>query len=315
MSRFGGNRNFGYGKRLGYAGHRALKNLYQGHFATVATHSNRWCIVGEWCQEHGIQDAREISREVLDIYAEDLADLVERGDMAVAYAQNLLSTCNVVLGALRGDRSVRIAPAAAVGRRTAIRTTPPTGLPWEPVLNAAKALEDRGHIRAVVVLQLARHFGLRLREASMLDLQGAYTQAVKFGRLAITKGTKGGRGRERERLVPVSEVAASWLATVQELQGEARNIIPPSMKWIAFCRHLHSVAIPVFHRHDLVGFHDLRASYACERYAHLTGHPAPCVAGSRLADTEADLAARKVIADELGHGRIDVVGAYVGSSR
>ncbi len=60
---------------------------------------------------------------------------------------------------------------------------------------------------------------------------------------------------------------------------------------------------------------DLRAAYACERYAELTGHPAPVVAGHRSATREEDRAARTVIAQELGHGRIDVLGAYVGSAR
>lgn len=162
---------------------------------------------------------------------------------------------------------------------------------------------------------LARHFGLRMREASLLDLQGANAQAVQSGRITITEGTKGGRGRERERLIPVSDTAASWLAAVQHQQGHAANIIPPAMRWIDFCRHLHAVAVPVFHQHNLIGFHDLRAGYACDRYAHLTGHPAPCVAGHRQADKGTDQAARLVIAEELGHGRVDVVGAYVGSSR
>lgn len=315
MTKLGGNRNYGHGKQLGYAGHRALEDLYQGHYSTVAAHSNRWRMVAEWCREQGIRDTREISRDVLHIYAEDLADLVEQDEMAVAYAQNLLSTCNVVLSALRGDRSVRIAPAAAVGRRTAIRTTPPAGLAWGLVLAAAGALHEHGHDRAATVMLLARHFGLRMREASRLDLQGAHAQALKSGCITITEGTKGGRGRERRRLIPVSGAAASWLETVQHQQGHATNIIPPAMRWIDFCRHLHAVAVPVFHQHSLIGFHDLRAGYACDRYAALAGLPAPCVAGHRQADKDTDQAARLVIAEELGHGRVDVVGAYVGSSR
>lgn len=315
MTKHGGSRNFAFGKQIAYAGHKALEALYQGHFATVAAHSNRWRQVCRWCREQGVRDAREISRDVLQVYAEDLADQIERDEMAVAYAQNLLSTCNVVLGALRGDRSVRIAPAAAVGRRTAIRTVPPAGLVWDLVLAAAGALHERGHQRAAAAVMLARHFGLRMREAAFLDLHGAHAQAVQTGRIVITEGTKGGRGRERERLIPVSDTAASWLATVRHQQGAARNIIPAGMAWITFCRHLHAVVVPVFHQHSLVGLHDLRAGYACDRYADLTGLPAPCVAGHRQADKDTDQAARAVIANELGHGRIDVVGAYVGSSR
>ncbi len=62
------------------------------------------------------------------------------------------------------------------------------------------------------------------------------------------------------------------------------------------------------------GFHDLRAAYACDRYQQLTGYAAPAVVGARLADRETDVSARKIISAELGHGRIDVVAAYVGSA-
>jgi hypothetical protein len=66
---------------------------------------------------------------------------------------------------------------------------------------------------------------------------------------------------------------------------------------------------------ELKGFHDLRAAYACDRYQALTGHPAPVVAGERAAAKGDDMAAREVLSAELGHGRVDVVSAYVGSAR
>ena len=66
----------------------------------------------------------------------------------------------------------------------------------------------------------------------------------------------------------------------------------------------------------LRGYHDARAAFACERYQALTGDPAPVVTdGQRKADREADGQAREVIAVELGHGRTDVVAAYIGSAR
>ncbi|MCF7997248.1 MAG: hypothetical protein K9L32_09620 [Chromatiaceae bacterium] len=64
------------------------------------------------------------------------------------------------------------------------------------------------------------------------------------------------------------------------------------------------------------GYHDARAAFACERYQALSGQPAPVIAGGQhLADREADGQAREVIAVELGHGRTDVVAAYIGSAR
>ncbi len=65
----------------------------------------------------------------------------------------------------------------------------------------------------------------------------------------------------------------------------------------------------------MAGFHDLRVAYACERYEALTGTPAPVVAGERVADRESDRAARVIIARELGHGRVEIVAAYCGTSR
>ena len=65
----------------------------------------------------------------------------------------------------------------------------------------------------------------------------------------------------------------------------------------------------------LAGFHDLRAAYACERYEALTGAPAPVVAGERRVERATDHAARAMISQEIGHGRIEVVAAYVGSAR
>jgi len=66
----------------------------------------------------------------------------------------------------------------------------------------------------------------------------------------------------------------------------------------------------------LRGYHDARAAFACERYHALIGHPAPVVVGGqREADREADGKAREVIAVELGHGRTEVVAAYIGSAR
>ena len=43
MGNVGGNRNYGYGKQLAWAGKNALADRYgQGHFSTRATHEERW---------------------------------------------------------------------------------------------------------------------------------------------------------------------------------------------------------------------------------------------------------------------------------
>lgn len=69
----------------------------------------------------------------------------------------------------------------------------------------------------------------------------------------------------------------------------------------------------VIHTHDLKGFHELRAAYACERYEQITQHQAP-INGGRCYEIDRclDRDARTQISYELGHGRIDVVAAYIG---
>ena len=69
----------------------------------------------------------------------------------------------------------------------------------------------------------------------------------------------------------------------------------------------------ILHAHNLKGFHELRAAYACERYEQITQHHAPINGGHCCQlDRSLDREARRQISFELGHGRIDVVAAYIG---
>ena len=62
MSKVGGNRNFGYGKQMAWAGKQALKDRYgNGHYGTTASHAERWGQFVAWCRdEPDIRDARWI---------------------------------------------------------------------------------------------------------------------------------------------------------------------------------------------------------------------------------------------------------------
>ena len=65
--------------------------------------------------------------------------------------------------------------------------------------------------------------------------------------------------------------------------------------------------------HNLKGFHELRAAYACERYEQITRHLAPINGGNCYQlDRRLDQEARVQVSCELGHGRIVVVAAYIG---
>jgi hypothetical protein len=317
MNKVGGRRNFGYGKQMEWAGKQALRDRYgNGHYGTAASHAERWRQFVSWCRdERGIRDANSVDHEVVDEYGQELAEKVAADQLSVAYAHNLLSTVNVVLEAMRGDRQVRIAPAAFLGQRTRVRTSPPAGLDRKTVRQCANRLRQKGHEQIAAMVEVARAFGLRLREASMLNARAALGQAMKHGAVNITAGTKGGRGHRVDRWVPVSKSGIGCLVRAANAQGTGRNLIPAEFSWRQWNTRVHHVWASVRGDYGLKKIHDLRAAYACERYRQLTGSAAPVITGRQCADRSADRVARQAIAQELGHGRIEVVSAYIGGAR
>jgi len=311
----GGNRNFGYGKSFAWAGKNALRDRYgQGHMATQAAHGARWSRFVEFARSEGTRDARNVTRELVQEYAASLAAQIEAGTMSIQYAQNLVSTVNVVLETMRHDRQLRLSPARLLGQRVNVRQHAPASLDRRLVADRLARLDEQGHERVSAVASLARELGLRFREASLLDAREAQRQALETGRVDITRGTKGGRGKEIARSIPVTPIAVAALARGAALQGDGTSLIPATMTFREWRDHAYGVWSRARSGSRLAGFHDLRVAYACERYEALTGAPAPVVAGKRIADRETDRAARLIIAGELGHGRISVGTAYLGSA-
>lgn len=265
MSKHGGNRNFGYGKQLAYAGFKALQDRYQGRFATVAAHADRWKHFASFVKDNGIRDARDVTSVLVERYGAELRGQVTDGEMSVRYAHNLLSTVNVVLSALRGDRAIRISPSATVGQRTHVRLVCPPSINRDLIRSAEAALSRSGHLRALSACQLAREFGLRLKEASLLNLREALRQAERTGAINVTEGTKGGRGRQLDRWVPCSSAGLGALRTAVVVAGTTRNLIPATWSYARFKDHVHHTAGAVFARLGLGTFHDLRAASDTKR--------------------------------------------------
>lgn len=312
----GGNRNFGYGKSLAWAGKNALKDRYgQGHFATQAAHTARWAKFAEFAKTLGLKDARDLTRDTIRSYAAALAERVETSTMSVRYAQNLVSTVNVVLETMRGDRELRLSPARLVGQRVNVREIAPASLDRRGFASQVERLDAQGHERIATIAALARELGLRFREASLLDTRHAHREALGSGQIEITRGTKGGRGHGIARTVAVNRLAFETLARAVALQADRENLIPEGMTFRQWRDHAYGIWGRAAAVTALTGFHDLRAAWACERYEALTGAPAPVVAGERRAERALDREARIALAHELGHGRLEIVAAYIGSSR
>ena len=314
-------RNFGYGRQLSYAGPQALKDMFGGgHYGTVKAHCDRWLAFVKWCRSEqgpGINDARQIDRKVLADYAAYLRDMVRRGDLAVSTAQNRLSSVNRTMAALRGDQYVKLpSPSKALGmQRTGVRHSVPQGQDREQVKQIVNALCRHHQLRAAAIALLARATGMRLREAILADLPRLSREADDLGRINIQEGTKGGRaGASAPRWIAVDDYVLGALGFARQASpAGSRNLIAPSESYRSVLREIVRPARDTLNAHNLKGFHELRAAFACERYELITTHRAPINDGQCCQlDQHLDHEARRQISYELGHGRIDVVAAYIG---
>ena len=158
-----------------------------------------------------------------------------------------------------------------------------------------------------MALRLEAAFGLRREEA------------IKFtparddrGACIRLKGstTKGGRPRE----VPVrNEAQRALLDEARRLVGGGA-LIPPERNY----RQQLKVYESQTREAGLYRMHGLRHGFALERYEEITGWKAPAAGGPprrTLTGTkrQIDTAARRTIAEELGHSRLGVVGVYCGA--
>ncbi|QHF01758.1 integrase [Pseudomonas asturiensis] len=314
-------RNFGYGRQLSYAGPQALRDMFGGgHYGTVKAHCDRWQAFVKWCRSEqgpGINDARQIDRKVLADYAADLREVVGRGDLAVSTAQNRLSSVNRTMAALRGDQHVKLpSPSKALGmQRTGVRLSVPQGQGREQLVQIVNALCSQHQLRAAAIVLLARATGMRLREAILADLPRLSREVCDLGRINIQDGTKGGRaGASAPRWIAVDDHIRGALRLARQVSpAGSHNLIAPHESYLSILQKIIRPARDTLHAHNLKGFHELRAAYACERYEQITQHRAPINGGHCCQlDSNLDREARRQISYELGHGRIDVVAAYIG---
>ena len=314
-------RNFGYGRQLSYAGQQALRDLFGGgHYATVKAHSDRWQAFVRWCRSEdgpGFNDARQIDRQTLLDYAGHLRQQVEQGAIGIATAQNRLSSVNRTMAALRGDQSVAVpSPSKALGmRRTNVRRSTPQGQDHEQVKRIVDVLCEHQMPRAAAIVQLARATGMRLREAILADLPRLKHETEHYGKINIRDGIQGGRSRASAlRWITVNDPIRDALKFAEQVSPNGiRNLLAPNESYVDLQRQIVRPAREILHSHNLKGFHELRAAYACERYEQSTHHLAP-INGGRCyqLDRRLDQDARVQISYGLGLGRIDLLSTYIG---
>lgn len=276
-------------------------------FSTVATVLQRFDKFVGFARERGISRLDKVTKLLVQNYAAFLRD----SDYTAAYQQNLLSAVNTVLARGYESQGQRWQPvtgrAEGLSRRDNVRKSPTTSK--KQLLQAQADMSEH----ASVVAGLARELGLRSKEAALLNARAALKEAKEKLLVTIVDGTKGGRTRN----VPVTQPSqVDALIKAACLQGDNRSLIPSHQTWVEFRATTLYSGRAALKQAGIKGYHALRAAYAADRYLDETGLLAPCnTDGRRTAERAIDLHAREIIAEELGHGRTDVLVSYIGSRK
>lgn len=308
------SRNYGLGTRdmasaARIATDRAVENK-ELSFASSDAIADRFAQFAAYAKKNAVGRMERIDVDLVLRYGQELAERVAAGELSAAYAQNLVSAVNTVMGLVTKGEWQSVSPTkdCNIQERSAIREKAPGALDRDAYGAAVQAVREELGDRLASILELARSLGLRSKEASLIDARSALQEAHERGAVTVADGTKGGLVRQ----VPVTSPGQlETLRRAAEAQSGDKSMIPEWQTWKGWREGELRDARDLVSSYTGGGLHDLRAAYACERYEALTGHAAPC-AGGEIADRNADREARMKIAKELGHGRIDVVSEYVG---
>ena len=309
-------RNNGWGRTLEHAAASAIEALYvAGHFGTVAALKTRVGRFLAFLRVNGVRDL--MAPEMLTlvgVFGQHVRVCVELGIWSQKYGVSLISAVNVLMRAVRGEDQIWFSPAKTLGRRSQVRSEIPDGMDRAQVEAAVRAMRDAGCRRAGAVLELSAAFGLRLREACLADLVSWHKEAAESGQINVQHGTKGGRKTDRYLSVDEEKMAVLERALAIRPKG-SRNLVSLDERYVDLVAGEIADARPILKSHGIDDYRENRAAYACRRYKQLTGFDAPLFTGGVLATGEADLRAREIISRELGHGRTDVVAAYIGGRK
>ena len=294
FKKVGGRRNFGYGRSLEFAVRCALRDGYtEGRFGTRRAYASRFNNFIAFMRNIGIRDFGAVCSWHVERYAESLYQRVLLGDFSLNYAVACLSAVNCVMTIMQGDNELWVSPREYLGPRLFVRQDVPETLDLRVVEAAALHLLENGENRLAGVLRLCTYFGLRFREASLLNVKSALRSARRHGQVTLSKGTKGGR----TRTIEVSLVGIEILRSLTRVAAPAENLIPIDWtfkKWQGYCYltwRKYASQIGIDNR-----FKELRAGFACRLYEDVTGAPAPVLAGGRVDDRDFDRDARQLIA-------------------
>ncbi|USE01588.1 integrase domain-containing protein [Vibrio sp. SCSIO 43133] len=280
------------------------------------------CFAAYLKAETTITRLEKIERYVVEQFGIYLKERYEIGEISPRTARDYLSHVNRALAQARGDETRVVNATRELGF-----------VPKQGIATSDQSVSGTLHQKIMqntseevkLVIQLQRAFGLRFREASLLDAKSVL-RAFESGKVPIIKrGTKGGQ----ERNLPIfnSEQYKIMLAAAEyQIANDKNSFIPDDKSFRAF----QTSAWREFNEVDAsYCSHGERRFFACKFYRDYVGVACPVqsnIAHGRahiefIADQKGisfeqakqlDREARQMLSEVLGHHRINITNAYVG---
>ncbi|EMP56951.1 site-specific recombinase, phage integrase family protein [Marinobacter santoriniensis NKSG1] len=312
--RVSNKRNLGLGRNADHAVKKALRESYGGdaHYSSRFTHYSRFLAFIDWLLDLDppVKDLRKITLEHALGFGAQLAEFVNSAQMEVSYAQNLLSTINVVMRAVRLDQAIFVEPSKIVGKRSYIRDTLPEAT-WEKVELAVELAEQKGHFRGAAFILMGRAYGMRSRESALADLHRLKLEMDLKGAVLVLDGTKGGYKSE-DRLIQIESHQRRALEYALSVISETGTcLVDTNASYEEFRNRCIQPIRPILKSVGIRCPHDLRAERFIDVYEKESGQLAP-VKQTGPFDREADLRGRKAVSRESGHQRPTVPSSYIG---
>ena len=91
---------------------------------------------------------------------------------------------------------------------------------------------SKGERPLSLLVSLCHTFGVRFKQASLINSKTALRQAQRHSRINITEGTKGGRGKQIDRWVPVTPNGITLVKEAAKEQGKNQNLIADKYNYI-----------------------------------------------------------------------------------
>ena len=177
---------------------------------------------------------------------------------------------------------------------------------WQEVYLEAWDLDQR----VAVVFLLSWLMGFRVEEACKWRPELDFREEGALAHVRVERGAKNGKKRTFE--VPLDQDLRLAVAMARRLASRGTGCLIPdeAVGEKVFMNRLYGVARRIgFTRRGLgVTPHSLRHSFAQRRYRQERGGSGP---GDQVRSTSADLHARHVVSESLGHHRLAITDVYI----